>query len=202
MSAFASGTKSAFLSSVSIAKERDLAGKVHFVADIIRSVQPNAKKAKSLARAIVYESRAAGYDPLFVAAVIKAESTFRRSVRSHKGAVGLMQLLPSTAKYISRKRNIDWLGVSTLTEARYNVRLGIAYLKYLEEMYDGNRKLALIAYNWGPGKVHQASKRGGTPPRSTLRYASRILSDHSSWKGNYLDRYQQYRFLNVSYLGS
>ena len=88
-------------------------------------------------------------DKSLIFAVIKTESGFDREAVSNKGAVGLMQLKPSTAEYVAKK-----LGVKeySLFDAKDNVRLGVFYLKSLIIKF-GDVKTALCAYNAGEGKV-------------------------------------------------
>lgn len=92
-------------------------------------------------------------DPAWVYGVMRRESAFSPSISSHAGAVGLMQILPNTARYIGRKIGLKRKQYSHLTNAESNIQLGSAYLNYLEEKYDGNRILATAAYNAGPDRV-------------------------------------------------
>ena len=103
-------------------------------------------------------------DPALVHAVIRAESGFNRYARSHKGAEGLMQLMPGTARE---------MGVSNSFVAEQNIRGGIGYLQRMLELFDGNTRLALAAYNAGPEVV---LSYGGVPPfRETQQYVTRVL---------------------------
>jgi soluble lytic murein transglycosylase-like protein len=86
-------------------------------------------------------------DPALVRAVIETESNWNPAARSHKGAVGLMQLIPSTAMRF---------GVYDAYNPRQNVDAGVKYLKTLLERYRGNLDLALAAYNAGEGAVDRA----------------------------------------------
>jgi transglycosylase-like protein with SLT domain len=86
-------------------------------------------------------------DPALVRAVIETESNWNPAARSHKGAVGLMQLIPSTAMRF---------GVNDAYNPRQNVDAGVKYLKTLLERYRGNLDLALAAYNAGEGAVDRA----------------------------------------------
>ena len=150
-------------------------------------VQIIKKKGKSgidpvgLANKIIAESKKADFDPLFAAAVIKSESAFDRMAVSSAGARGLMQLLPSTGAYIAGLHGFESVMHSRLTDPNYNVRLGIAYLKYLEQMYKGNRVLVLTAYNWGPGRVADAIDGRRKIPADVMTYALKILRDHQEW---------------------
>jgi hypothetical protein len=137
----------------------------------------------ALAKAIVAESKRQRYDPLFVAAVIKSESSFNTEATSHVGAKGLMQIMPNTKNYIETFAEFADKPKGSLTTPGYNIKLGIAYLRYLDRMFGDNRVLTLVAYNWGPGHVMQAlkgEKRG--VPKSVVNYAMRILSDHQAWQ--------------------
>lgn len=108
-----------------------------------------------------------GLDEDFVRSVAKVESGLRQEAISKKGAVGLMQLMPSTAAEL----RVD------PTRARENARGGAMYLRGLLIRYQGNSALALAAYNAGPGAV---AKYGGVPPfEETRRYISLVLREYS-----------------------
>lgn len=113
---------------------------------------------------IDHHARELGIRPDLVRAVIQVESAFNPRARSHKGAMGLMQLMPDTARE---------LGVRNAYDPLENIRGGVQYLRGLLDRFDGNEELALAAYNAGPGAV---TKYGGTIPpyRETQDYVSRI----------------------------
>jgi soluble lytic murein transglycosylase len=114
---------------------------------------------------IAMASKSHGVEPALVKAVVHAESNFDRRAVSRKGAQGLMQLMPGTARS---------LGVDDPFDAWQNIYGGTRYLGALIDRYDGNLKLALAAYNAGA----QAVKRhGGIPPyRETQGYVRRVLN--------------------------
>src|SRR5262249_60961956 len=91
-------------------------------------------------------------DPALLAAVIEAESKFNSNARSSAGAIGLMQLTPSTAKGIAQYTGGSRFRVSDLTNPDINIRYGAWYLGHLFAKY-GNERLPLAAYNPGQGKV-------------------------------------------------
>jgi len=117
-------------------------------------------------------------EPDLIAAIIRAESGFKSDAISPRGAVGLMQLLPSTARWISKAENPD------LTDPQTNIRLGTMYLRYLLDRFD-DLKTALIAYNAGPGKTAAWLKEKGvaaldnSPYPETNAYVKRVLG--SRW---------------------
>ena len=102
-------------------------------------------------------------DPALVRAVIETESNWNASAISRKGAVGLMQLIPTTAQRF---------GVNDLYSPQQNVDAGVRYLKTLLERYNGNLDLALAAYNAGEGAVDRA--RGIPRFRETRDYVQRV----------------------------
>lgn len=136
------------------------------------------QNGKDLAGAIVREAVAQNYDPVFVAAVIKSESAFNSLARSHKGAQGLMQIMPKTGVWLADQQSIPR---GKLTDPGHNLKLGISYLKQLEAEYGGNRVLTLVAYNWGPGHVASASAGARRVPGEVMQYAVKILNDYRRW---------------------
>ena len=106
-----------------------------------------------------------GLSPVLVKAVIQAESGFNAFAVSPKGALGLMQLMPATARE---------LGVHNPFHPEQNIRGGVTYLKRLLDMYDQDVTLALAAYNAGPGSV---ARYGTVPPyRETREYVRKITT--------------------------
>ena len=109
-------------------------------------------------------SEAHGVDPLLVRALIQVESNYQTRARSPKGAMGLMQLMPSTARVYRVRNPFD---------PRTNIEAGIKHLKSLIDRF-GRVELGLAAYNAGEGAV---TRFNGIPPyRETRNYVSRILS--------------------------
>jgi len=123
----------------------------------------------------VKEAKANNIDPYLILAMIKVESSFKANSLSHKGAVGLMQLIPDTAYYISEQINdISISHSNDLYDPVLNLKIGINYLAYLRKKFDGNLKYAIIAYNIGPEKLRQIIKQDMPPPKSYYQWFSII----------------------------
>ena len=117
-----------------------------------------------LAEVIVNESRLYNLDPFFIMALIKTESTFYNFSRSEKGATGLMQVLPATAKGLAKELNITWEGGKTLYNPYENVRIGTYYFSQLLRMYRYDKNKALLAYGFGPSFVEERQRSGASFP--------------------------------------
>ena len=116
--------------------------------------------------------------------IARQESAFMHDARSPVGATGLMQLMPRTARSVSRRLNLRYSS-KKLLDPKYNVRLGSHYLKTLLKRYKGNRVLATAAYNAGPTNVKRWLKRNdgpldiwieNIPFNETREYVQRVLA--------------------------
>lgn len=121
---------------------------------------------------IAQASQAYQVDAALIRAIIMAESNYNPKAVSHRGAQGLMQLMPTTAK---------WLGVEDSFDPALNIDGGVRYFKKLLDRFDGNVQLALAAYNAGSRYVR---KYGGVPPfRATRNYIKKVLNYHRIFQG-------------------
>jgi soluble lytic murein transglycosylase len=121
-------------------------------------------------RYYVAEIRAAaaenGLDPLFLAAMIHVESRFRPDAVSSAGALGLMQLMPATAREVAREMRISLPETAAIMVPEVNIRLGARYFQKLRRDF-GDTRIAIAAYNGGPASVRQWLERtapGDTDP--------------------------------------
>jgi Transglycosylase SLT domain/Domain of unknown function (DUF4124) len=119
-------------------------------------------------------------DPELVRAVIKVESDFNSAARSNKGAMGLMQLMPDTARLHNVLNVFDPID---------NIEGGVRHLKLLLNKYQGDLQLSLAAYNAG---IKAVEKHGGIPPfTETKEYVRRVLSYYQRYRDNALQALQQ-----------
>ena len=123
----------------------------------------------ALANIIQKESEKHNYDWQLVLAIIRTESQFDTRARSNKDARGLMQVLPSTAKWLSLKLGLEYTGHDSLYDPEYNIKLGTHYLSMLHKRY-GNMDKAIAAYNRGPNGLTLYLRQGRKfPPEYLVR---------------------------------
>ena len=120
---------------------------------------------------IEHAARLHRVDPMLIKAVIKAESSFNRYAKSPKGAQGLMQLMPRTAKYLKVKDPFDpW----------QNIYGGTKYLRELLDSFNGNLSLSIAAYNAGPTRVRKLQAVPRIP--ETIAYVKKVLRQYRDYK--------------------
>ena len=100
--------------------------------------------------------------------IVRQESNFDPQAESYKGALGLMQLMPATAKAVAISLNIEFDKERLTNDHNYNIKLGASYLKSLIKKYDGSYPLAIAAYNAGPHNVNKWIKRVGNPTQNDV----------------------------------
>lgn len=135
---------------------------------------------------ITQQARTRQLNPTWVYAITRQESGFMEDARSHAGAVGLMQLMPATAKETARRYGISLNSANDVLVPERNIALGTAYLAQLHDQFQGNRVLASAAYNAGPGRVRQWTRGIGSLPSDvwienipfdeTRQYVQSVLS--------------------------
>jgi soluble lytic murein transglycosylase len=130
------------------------------------------------------------FDPLFVMALVKVESRFQKTARSHRGAIGLMQLMPDTAMEMARRMGMR-ITVEDAIEPEINILLGFHYLSWLRDVFKEDTVAMLAAYNAGPTKVRDWMKQGPLtvetiPFQETRDFVKNVQSTH-----RWLKRFQK-----------
>jgi hypothetical protein len=125
----------------------------------------------NLDRIITQAAKTHGVEAALIKSVIKVESNFNSNSTSPKGAMGLMQLMPETARELGAQNPYDPVE---------NIGAGTRYLKMLLKRYDGNIPLSLAAYNWGVGNIE---RRPDQMPTETRQYVDRVTNYYEMMKG-------------------
>lgn len=131
-------------------------------------------------------------DPFLTFAIIKAESNFNRNIKSSSGAIGLMQLMESTATERANEIGEEVVVKEALYNPEMNIKIGTSYYAYLLKHYEGNKYLALAAYNAGMGNVDKWIKEGtikkdgsdieNIPYKETNNYVRKIMRDYKIYR--------------------
>ncbi len=135
------------------------------------------EKKRELATFINEESHRYGFDPELVMAVISTESSFYNWSMSPKGAVGLMQIIPTTGKALAETNNIVWHEKDPLLDPLINIKLGIHYLWDLYLKF-GDLPIALTAYNYGPTAVARWINSGEEIPG---KYSEKVMKRYEEF---------------------
>ena len=141
------------------------------------------------------EATAANINPLLVAALVRVESNFHEDDISHAGAVGLMQLMPSTASWVAGQIGIPLSARPNLENPEMNVRLGSWYMAYLLHMFHDHLAEAIAAYNAGPNRVQRWLRDGvwsgdevsgeDIPVLETRHFLARVLYTYQTFRRFY-----------------
>jgi soluble lytic murein transglycosylase len=155
------------------------------------------------AQAIADAAAANGVDPYVIAAVINTESGFRDGVVSSAGAVGLMQVMPTTAMAVAARIGLNQrIDAAALSDPGTNIRIGTAYLAELITRYDGSVDLALAAYNAGITNADEWAarwKRGKAPLSAvidfpqTAHYVDEVDAQIDTYRRLYPDAFPKVR---------
>ncbi|MBD7912191.1 MULTISPECIES: lytic transglycosylase domain-containing protein [Clostridium] len=144
--------------------------------------------------AIIKYSKENDLDPYFVVAVIMAESRFEKDAKSHKNALGLMQITEGTGKWIAEEMELTDYSPDKLYNEEYNIKMGCWYLNNLREEF-GEMDLYIAAYNAGRGRVNEwllnknYSSDGKTlnyiPYKETKKYVDKVKTYYRIYKMMY-----------------
>jgi soluble lytic murein transglycosylase-like protein len=132
-----------------------------------------------IARVIHEQSTAHGYDPLLITALVQVESGCSATARGG-AAIGLTQLLPSTARGVAPRAGVVWRGAQTLNDPHSNVRIGVRYLRELETMLDDPYR-AVAAYNMGPRPVLRMSSQRA----QRVGYVRKVMARYERLRAQY-----------------
>lgn len=141
--------------------------------------------ADRLARAIINASTKYNYDPIFLLAIIKTESRFNPNAIGTAGEIGLMQIKPSTAEWIAKKKKFPWVNKEELFNPEYNIHLGALYFKYLKKSMNSKASDYIAAYNMGPANLRRLPADYAKAPA----YFERVIK-------NYISIYQSFENTN------
>ncbi len=131
-----------------------------------------------IARSILQQSTEYGFDPLLITALVQVESGCSPTARGG-AAVGLTQLLPSTARSVARSAGVRWRGEATLKDPHDNLRIGVRYLRDLADMLDCPFR-AMAAYNMGPRPVRRMSSQRA----QSVRYVRKVIDRYQRLRGD------------------
>ncbi len=141
--------------------------------------------ADKLAQAIINASSKYNYDPIFLLAIIKTESRFNPNAVGTAGEIGLMQIKPSTAEWIAKKKKFPWVNKEELFNPEYNIHLGALYFKYLKKSMNSKASDYIAAYNMGPANLRRLPADDTKAPA----YFERVIK-------NYISIYQSFENTN------
>lgn len=131
-------------------------------------------------------------NPYLVASVIKIESNFDKNARSHKNAIGLMQITPSTGKWAAEQMKVKNFNINMLYDEEFSIKMGCWYLDNLRREFGDNMELILAAYNGGRGNVNKwlnnkkysqdGKKIDYIPFKETDKYIKKVQVNYNIYK--------------------
>jgi len=137
--------------------------------------------------------------PAFILSIIRQESEFDLSANSHAGAKGLMQLMPYTAKLVSKQAKLPYSKSRLTSDPEYNINLGSHYIAGLILEYDGAYPFAIAAYNAGPKRVRYWKKINKNPQKKQINYVDWIelikFKETRNYVQRVLENYNVYRYI-------
>ncbi len=138
-------------------------------------------------------------DPALILSIIRQESEFDTSARSRVGAQGLMQLMPYTAKTVSKQAKLGYSKAKLTTDPEYNINLGSHYIAGLINQYKGSYPFATAAYNAGPKRVKYWKKINKDPQKKQIDYVDWVelikFKETRNYVQRVLENYNVYRYI-------
>lgn len=162
-------------------KQEDLSD---FIYGMTKKLLPkkHSNKSKSIAIALQLEAVQYGLDPLFLMAMIQNESGFNPERIGSAGEIGLMQIKPSTAKWIAARAQVFYKNEDTLKNPIHNIKIGAALLHQLRDEFDSKPISYISAYNMGSGKVRSLAKKMMKPTVYVQAVMKRYLALHKAFE--------------------
>jgi soluble lytic murein transglycosylase-like protein len=164
---------------------------------LVRKARMNRDLAYRIVDAVNRETECYSIEPDRILAIIIVESFGNPKAVSPVGALGLMQVMPATGKFIARSTGFKWSGVESLRAVESNIAYGTWYYDYLLRLYKGDERAAIAAYNWGPDNVSKRLRRNQSLPQvypgkvyeAEKRLVEDIRDEYNAryWRG--LDQY-------------
>ena len=155
---------------------------LEFVSSSTKNLLPKAhkKSSKEIATVIMHESERYGFDPIFLMAVIKNESSFNPRMKGGAGEIGLMQIKPETAAWIAKSCKIKYKDAQSLYNPETNIRIGAAFMNKLRTQFSAQSSLYLSAYNAGAKKVRMMVSVKNAPKAYATAVMKRYFAIYSA----------------------
>ena len=157
-----------------------------FVQETVKRFLPLAykKNSKKIATALLNEAEKRKLDPIFLMAMIQNESSFNPKMKGSFGEIGLMQVKPSTAKWIAKTHHLPYKGASSLYDPETNIRIGTALIYKLRNQFDSQSRLYVSAYNIGATKVRSMVLDKKVPKEYVMAVMRRYVALYSALNNN------------------
>ena len=155
-------------------------GARHPIVEILERFGVHGQAAEELKELLIRRAEEAKIDPLLLAAVAGAGSEFKPAGQA-EGRVGLMQIEAARGSYISKVTGIEWKGEAALGDPAYNLRLGAAYLAFLDRVFQRKLASVLVAYHYGAREFIETMKAKKAVPDRSMIFARRVQGYFAEW---------------------
>ncbi len=151
---------------------------VFVLNDIYKNNNFTEFELKQITKLILNNSKKYKLEPELILAIISVESSFNRHAVSPVGALGLMQLMPGTYIEVAKHLGLDYKKKDNIYEITNNINSGTYYLAKLNKKYKNNIRLAILAYNWGPGNIDRFIRNSKAVPKS---YYNKVMAYYKKY---------------------